>query len=154
MTKPGWDQPLDLQWRCKLNDLNSILKQLTPVGKHLHDQLVPYTHFKPRTGGRLKRSWHLSKSDGISLDASGNGISIKNKLPYARAVSAGAPAQTISGKLMAWYQGGKVNVRRYVQQPARKANDFIERAVKQFWNVKHVSIRWRGGKGKPKAVAE
>lgn len=148
MAKSGWDQPLDMQLRFKLNDLNSLIKQYTPVGNHSHDQGVKYTNFAPRTGGRLKRSWKLSKSDGISLLPDGKGVSIRNKLPWAMPTVMGRKPNTISGKIMRWSGG----FARSVRHPGYGPNDFLERAVSDWWGKK-VQIKWRGKSG-AKAVAD
>lgn len=81
--KTGWSREFLVRWKFNLFTLMQSLRKHSPE----HDEEYPtghtfdgkdYFYEHPRKKGTLKRSWRLSKQTGVSVNAKGDGVTIRN----------------------------------------------------------------------------
>lgn len=138
----SWSQPLDIRLRMNLVELRRDLMQESPVGDHSHDRGVAYKGFTPRTGGRVKRGWKLSRNDGISLSADKSAVILRHPHAHAFYVDRGFSPRAVSGKNMGWNSGGETwrKSRRGYTVPGK---EYIREAVRK-WAGQDIAVEWRG----------
>lgn len=123
----GWNRPLNHRWDFDLNGLASALKKHTPVGKGANP-------------GALRRAWRLGGQFGITKNAKGDGVTIRNEKVYARIRDRGGVITAINAPFLHFeVDGNWVRVEKVTQ---RRTN-FIRTAVDEWsGNPRSIKARW------------
>ena len=120
----GWNKPLNHRWDMDLVGLRSELINFSPSGKT----------------GKLKRSWKLHKTLGISKNPKGDGVTIRNELVYSRQRDRGGIIRAQKAEYLHFQVNGQwVKVKSVTQ----RRTDFVRKAVdKWVGNPRSIKARW------------
>ena len=120
----GWNKPLLHRWEFNLNLLQRELRDHSPGSDR----------------NQLKNSWKLNRNSGLSVNAKGDGVTIRNELVYARIRDRGGIIRAKNAPYLVFKYMGQWFKKKSVMQ---KRTDYIRKAVDAFaGNQRSIKARW------------